>query len=487
MATNPFEYNLEILTIINNEGQTFDIRNMMVNCRLYESMNSNFLIGELLIADSLGVLENARLFGQETLTLRFSQVSLVEPNDQAIHKVFRIFKVARTERVGQNIHIFRLDFCSPEFIQAKRLRISQAFRGSMTGIATKIAFDNLGIDTETPPSGSVFPYFEVIEQSQNNNYHVVVPNWTVNYAINWLCNNAQGTDSKSGLQDSYFFYQTASGGYRINSLASMIGIEYQGGAKFGYSPAEVQPDRRDLPYLADPTVGVPGYGMGKTALDYNVNSIADTLEGTISGLFASKQITIDNTYKYQTQKTYSYLDRFVQGVDMAIEEFPLVRQEPEALYEGSAAEAEESPAKFPYANLPPIDSYGNAHTILKSDTHFVNDDSNNIHQPDHLTHHGSSQFRTAAKALLNYYSLNVLIAATTDISSGTVIELDIPPTQAQLESPTFHTGKYLIKNIGWSLTQQECRTNLTVIKDSYVNNIEASQMSLPQRIDEEIT
>ncbi|SVD13090.1 uncharacterized protein METZ01_LOCUS365944, partial [marine metagenome] len=75
---------------------------MMVNCRLYESMNSNFLIGELLIADSLGVLENARLFGQETLTLRFSQASTVEPNDQAIHKVFRIFKVARTERVGQN-------------------------------------------------------------------------------------------------------------------------------------------------------------------------------------------------------------------------------------------------------------------------------------------------------------------------------------------------------------------------------------------------
>ena len=104
-GTNPFQYNLEILTIVNNEGQTFDIRSLMIECRLYESMNSNFLVGELLVVDALGVLENARLFGQETLTLRFTQYVTVD-NAQSIHKVFRIFKVARTERIGQDTHIF---------------------------------------------------------------------------------------------------------------------------------------------------------------------------------------------------------------------------------------------------------------------------------------------------------------------------------------------------------------------------------------------
>ena len=84
----------------------------MIQCNLYESMNSNFLIGELLVSDSLGVLENARLFGQETLTLRFSQAVRVD-SAQAIHKVFRIFKIARTERICQDTHIFRIDFCSP--------------------------------------------------------------------------------------------------------------------------------------------------------------------------------------------------------------------------------------------------------------------------------------------------------------------------------------------------------------------------------------
>ena len=484
---NPFHYNLEILTIVNNEGQTFDIKGMMIECRLYESMNSNFLIGELLVSDALGVLENARLFGQETLTLKFSQAVQVDAS-QAIHKVFRIFKVARTLRVGQDTHVFRIDFCSPEFIQAKRLRISQAFRGSMTSIATKIAEDNLGIGVETPPTNSVMPYFEEIQMSQGDNYHVIVPNWTINYAINWLCNNAQGVDDVSGLQDSYFFYQTANGGYRINSLARMIEIDYEGGAVFGYSPATVQ--NRDIPYQLDPSKGAAAYGLGKTTIDYSINSIADTLQGAISGLFASKQITIDNTYKYQTQKTYSYLDKFYGGASNAIEEFPLVRQEPETLYEGMASEGPESPLKIPYATFGAVDSYPDAHTILRSDTHFINDATNNIHQPDHLTHLGSSQFRTAVRGLLEYYSMRVLISAVTDISVGSVITLDIPrpmPGAPSLQPlPVFHSGRYLIKDIDWTLTQRECRTNITVVKDSLMNQIETTVMELPERIEEEI-
>ena len=70
------------------------------------------------------------------------------------------------------------------------------------------------------------PYFEELKHSQGDNYHVIIPNWTINYTINWLCNNAQGVDETSGLQDSYFFYQTANGGYRINSLARMIEIDF---------------------------------------------------------------------------------------------------------------------------------------------------------------------------------------------------------------------------------------------------------------------
>ena len=41
---NPQSYELEVLTIVNNEGEGFDIRDLMIECSIFESINRNFLI-----------------------------------------------------------------------------------------------------------------------------------------------------------------------------------------------------------------------------------------------------------------------------------------------------------------------------------------------------------------------------------------------------------------------------------------------------------
>ena len=48
--------------------------------------------------------------------------------------------------------------------------------------------------------------FELRKKSEGDNFHVVIPNWTVNYSINWLCSQSQGIDESSGLQDSFYWY-----------------------------------------------------------------------------------------------------------------------------------------------------------------------------------------------------------------------------------------------------------------------------------------
>ena len=64
-SSNPRSYELEILTIVNNEGDGFDIRDIMVECNIYESIHRNFLMGELIISDAIGFYENAKLFGSK--------------------------------------------------------------------------------------------------------------------------------------------------------------------------------------------------------------------------------------------------------------------------------------------------------------------------------------------------------------------------------------------------------------------------------------
>ena len=72
---NPLSYDLEVLTIVNNEGDGFDIKNIFIECNIYESIHRNFLLGEVVVSDQVAFLENAKLFGQESIRIKFNQPS----------------------------------------------------------------------------------------------------------------------------------------------------------------------------------------------------------------------------------------------------------------------------------------------------------------------------------------------------------------------------------------------------------------------------
>lgn len=474
-ANNPLSYELEICTFVNNEGEGFDIREMMLECNIYESITSNFLIGEIAIADAVGFLENGKIFGQESIRIKFKQpFGKGDTPDvlDTIDQIFRVYKISSVKRMGQNTTVFKLNFCAPELIHAKRIRVSQALRGSMTDIAGRLAKDHLGISIDEEGDPKLKPYFQVREKSQGDNYQVVLPNWTVNYAINWCCGQAQGIGSQSGLQDAYFFFQSANGGYRIQSVASMMDVEYLTGDPFTFAPAATAKTGMGWDEVEE------GIGAGRRILSYNISSAANILEGIMGGLFAQKQITIDNTYKYQTEKSYSYLERFFAGKSMAMNDHPFVRQEPESIFIGDPAGEGEDVNVSKYIDYGHISSYPDAHTTLTSDSHFVNDEKNNINQANHNTHLGQNQFRTAARQLFKYYTMNILLPTRTDISVGQLINLNIPATRGQTseENPAlFHSGMHLITNIKWNLTQNACRTNVKVIKDSVISRIETTK------------
>ena len=491
-TTNPLAYELEVLTLVNNEGVGYDIRNLMLECNIYESITSNFLMGEIAIADAIGLLENAKIFGQETLRIRFAMPTgkrPAGPDDDLIDQVFRIYKVSGIHRIGQNTTVYKLSFCAPELIHAKRIRISEAHRDSLSKIATKLAINHLGIIPIG--AGKAFPkrtpFFENIIGSSEEQYHIVIPNWTVNYAINWLCQQAQGEGYFTGFQDSFFFFQTARGGYRVQSLSDMHTIQYLDRGIFHYAPAAAagtvdsqkgEGSKGKQPAWNEEETGI---GAGRRILDYTIGKAANVLEGTMEGLFAQKQITINNTNKYQTESNFNYLERFFSQSGQG--HYPLVRQMPEELSYGDAANDPNSTEvpTMPYTNTKiqgkPISDYPEAHTTLTSDSNFVNDEKDIYYQANHNTHLGSEQLRTAVRQILKYYTMNVLISSRTDISCGEWVRLKIPPTSGQTTESVdgkFHTGDYLITEIKWGLTTQECRTNIKVMKDSYFNQIETA-------------
>jgi len=71
--SNPYAYTLEILTITNNEGISMDVRNMMGECKIFEAITNNFLMGELIIIDSITppLFKQLLFTGQESLRIKF--------------------------------------------------------------------------------------------------------------------------------------------------------------------------------------------------------------------------------------------------------------------------------------------------------------------------------------------------------------------------------------------------------------------------------
>ena len=97
-------YELEVLTLVNNEGDGFDIRNQLIQCKIYESITANFLIGNIVIDDGINLFEKAKIFGQESLRIKYSQPAglndEVDPDD-VIDKTFRVYKVDEVTKVDQ--------------------------------------------------------------------------------------------------------------------------------------------------------------------------------------------------------------------------------------------------------------------------------------------------------------------------------------------------------------------------------------------------
>ena len=117
---------------------------------------------------------------------------------------------------------------------------------------------------------------------------------------------------------------------------------------------------------------------------------------------------------------------------------------------------------------------------LTSDSSYVHDRSNNIHQANHNAHLGAAQDRNAVRQLLEYHTISLVLPARTNISCGQLIDLDIPVPDAGEEpvSSNFYSGKHLITDIRWRLQPTACVLNIKCMKESLMTKIEDAKFDL---------
>tara|TARA_B110000196_G_scaffold150233_1_gene129651 strand:- start:1474 stop:3123 length:1650 start_codon:yes stop_codon:yes gene_type:complete len=510
-SLNPYNYQLEVLTIVNNEGITMDVRNMMGECRIYESILNNFLMGELAIIDALepSLFEQMHFTGQESLRIKFSHGEENSGN-KSIDKLFRIYKVSDVQRHNQGQLQYMLSFCSPEFLTSRRFRISKAYRGSHAGVAAKIGDEYLNITS--PKSGNISrystkgleghkhePYWEHIAlNSLDEDYQFVIPNWTVNYTMNWLCNEALEDTTNiaprkhSSFDSLTFWYQSAQGDYKIESLKDMLETEFLHGAKFIYSPVSENETVDFKLEDGDKTKTVKV--SGQKIINYQEGQHADFLEGIVYGIFAGEQTTVDLRNKMYYESQWSYFDSPQQGEETT-GSYPMIRDTKEVKWVGNAIDlpgegtddkihpvAAEPfkpmrPAKHPTEI--PASEFHQAYSILENQTPKIFEDNTKYNSEGLEGIPKAVIIKQAALKLLEYNTITAQISARTDISAGKIIDLSIPATDTGLgavrgidREDNFNSGKHLITEVMWSLMPTELKTNITCMRDTCITKIE---------------
>ena len=91
---NHKDFNLRTINLLSaGMGGTIDLKPMMVELSYYEDIFSPTISGKLLISDTLGIIEQAHLHGNEYIRISFAKDS-DDSSDLYIDKIFRIFSIS---------------------------------------------------------------------------------------------------------------------------------------------------------------------------------------------------------------------------------------------------------------------------------------------------------------------------------------------------------------------------------------------------------
>ena len=486
----PNSYRIESITITNNEGNSYEMSNLMQSFQITESIYQMFLTGSMTFADSMNIFNKIGFTGQEYIRIHIGGIrgfETIVPHDQRIDQVFRIFNVSNHIRSIENpaLQIYRVEFCSPLLYLARTQRISQAYRGKTGDILHKICFDKLKFQEKpkkkTGQGNSSKPrvkggqalgnYFSTFSANVGEVSGMVIPNWSVFKTLRWLRDNTSDDTEEWG--DSYYFYQTAMDGFMFRNIESMRTVEYMGG-KVTFSPRMGDGDD-DFNYDFKE-------GRGNDMLSYNKSNTYNVLHSHLSGMYSGNIQVFDPKTKLLT----SIPSQFDQ-------QFPIEIKNGSTFYKNDGKHFSVSPSfrfnaenikippdgGLPGQEMPPLDADIEGDPITEATGAAVSFNYNNpfsfsqgIHKSGHSVGYAlekNKMHRERAEKLLESNRMNIQISGRTNISCGMTINIDLkqPTSTADVRDELTQNGKMLVEGITWIGTEDGLETQLTCTTDGW--------------------
>lgn len=297
------------LTLIGANGVTIDLDSFLIELNLFEDIFSPCLSGNILLTDSLNIVEKLPILGGEYLRIKIDTPSLGAP----IFKTFVVYNI--TDRVvvlDDKTSGFILHFCSPEMIVDSLGKVHKTFSGKISDVVENLYSNYL----KTPRNVIQNDSGELMDSSDSTNLNItdepknsvkfVSPGWGPVKCLSWLA--AKSLSEKYNSSD-YLFFESSKQFY-FGTISSIIdgykSAKVLAGA-FYYKVSNLRTVGKNN--IADKGVQYVGPDVKREysiAENFKIVSQFNTMQSINEGHFASQMISLNLTNKRYQYNNFDF-------------------------------------------------------------------------------------------------------------------------------------------------------------------------------------
>lgn len=403
----------------------FEIRDLINEFSVYQSLEVPFLTAKAVIVDGVGMMNNILLSGGEQITFTYKTTN---PKGEVFMRSINMFVtgIETLEKQGNN-SVYVINLGSIHYVTNAHTRISQAYDGKSSDIIKKIFEDKLKLSEQ---------YYD-IEETQDN-IKVVIPNLKIADTLAWISRRALSLNNTP-----CFTFEYLDGSMAFKSLEGL----YARGPIFNYFRKDTQ--------STDPL---------STYFNINflqVDKVANSYKNINSGMYAAKVYAFDPLTREVVEHNFDVDEKELQMTTMLND----------AIYDTgiklNGKYLNELPEAKIYNIITTSNGSNNSRPEITSSHEAIGD------------YHTNSEFKIPflnSKLLqLENFLITVSVQGNTSVFPGAIISLTIPSSTTQVKNTDyandkFFSGNYVVLSVRHIFTAQSHMTVMQLGKDSFKVN-----------------
>jgi hypothetical protein len=436
---------LEKVVFVGIDEVAIDITQIVSTVNVYQNIFRHYMECELVFTDASKFIHNLPQFKTEKITGGFTGSEIVviqykENSKTGKEKVythtFRMYSLSDRNSL-ENSEVYLMSGISEEGWQVQSRRISKTYGGT-SGSNIKSMMEGLFKEHfKTPSIDNVYRTLKTITNNRVNkqlnmmetigNHKFIVPNWTVDTTIDFLCEEAD-----CATRIPYFLFYEDSENFNFSNVNGLTAQEPVD--KYFYAKTNIRSDGSSDEKNKE--VMIPN---DKIITGYKVNRQLDFLENVQTGLYKAETTSVDMLKKKTKRVVYDYQTYA-----------PVFNKLQQKVIAGVIEQ-----------DIP-------VYSLMTSRTGHDNDPLFSSESPSPKRTNTTRDIRQSFMSSVFNTALEVSIPGNPNLKVGQVIYLSFPVDTAESdleEEDKYLTGNYLITKVRQLFTPNSAETLLECTKD----------------------